>query len=267
MANEQSPIIEDQPAEGVIRFAINRPKMRNPINEETRGALIDALRNARDTSSVRAIIITGSSGGFCAGGDIRNMAAHDECSARISMSKNHELVRLIRAIDKPIIAAVEGYAVGAGAGLALLADTLVAGESAVIGFPFFKLGLVPDYGILHTLPLRVGMGRARQMLLNARTVKAPEAKKTGIFDIVVGDGDVQDEAVRQAVNLAAQPQHALALVKSALQANNIGADAALDLELAAQTLSFVSKDHQIGVAAFRAKTTPDFTKANQDKKK
>ena len=265
MTDEQNPVVEDEPAEGVLRIAINRPEIKNPINAETRGALSEAFNRAQDSAAIRAIVITGKGGVFCAGGDIRTMGAYNETTARAMMRNNHKLVRLIRSIDKPIIAAVEGYAVGAGAGLALLADTIVAGKGAVLGFPFFRIGLFPDYGILHTLPLRIGMGKARQLLLNGRNVKAPEAEALGIFDVVVEDEEVQAEAVRQASSLAAQPQHALALVKSALQASYIGADAALDLELAAQTLSFITQDHQTGITAFRAKTAPDFTKGAPDK--
>jgi len=147
---------------------------------------------------------------------------------------------------------------GAGAGIALLADTIVVGVGAKIGFPFLRLGLVPDYGLAYTLPQRVGIGRARRMIFESRTVPGAEAVTLGLADVVVADADVQAEAVRVAENLARQPAHALALTKQMLRSGYADLNAALDAELMAQTLSFLSADHREGVAAFKEKRPPSF---------
>ena len=152
-------VLTETIAPGIVRIAINRPDRRNAVNPEARGALIEAVSAALDDDAVVAIVLGSTDGHFCAGGDIDSMAGLDVGSARVRMKQNHRLVRLLAEAEKPLIAAVEGFAVGAGAGLALLCDTIVLAKSGAIGFPFFRVGLTPDYGILHTLPRRVGAAR------------------------------------------------------------------------------------------------------------
>src|SRR5690606_27786959 len=178
---------------------------------------------------------------------------------RARMQSGHPFVRLLYESEKPVVAAVEGPAVGAGAGLALLCDAIVMGEGATIGFPFFRIGLVPDWGILHTLPRRVGAGRARQLLLHARVVKGREAYDWGLADFLVPDGEVLAEAERQARSLAAQPRQAFALVKRQLNRQPAALEDTLEWEALAQPLSFKTADHQEGRAAFLEKRRPDFT--------
>jgi enoyl-CoA hydratase/carnithine racemase len=253
------PIVVDRPAEAVVRLAFNRPEKRNPLETETREMLLSSLGEALDDPTVRAIILTGNGGTFCAGGDIAAMGKSDERSGADRMARNHVLTRRIGRAEKPVIAAVEGFAFGAGAGIALLCDAIVAGQGASIGFSFFRMGLVPDYGIVHTLTQRIGFGKARLLLLRAATLKAPEALQLGLFDQVVPDADVQSAALALAVELAAQPANAVALTKRMLLAEPQGFDAALDLERTSQVMSFLTADHREGVAAFRDKRAPKFS--------
>ncbi len=169
----------------------------------------------------------------------------------------HRLARLLLAADKPMIAEVNGYAMGAGAGLALLCDTVAMGESATIGFPFPKVGLAPDFAIAYTLARRVGPARARQMLLYARNVAAPEALATGIADVVVPDADLPARAMELAEELAALPSLALALTKRMLERAD-DPMAVLDAEAQSQPLCFASDDFREGLAAFREKRKPNF---------
>ncbi len=248
----------DAPAEGVTRIGLNRPEKRNALNPELRGALIAALRDALGDADVRAIVLAGNEGHFCAGGDIDSMEGLTPQAGRARMKNNHEMVRLLAEAEKPIIAAVEGYAVGAGAGLALLADTVVLAEGGAIGFPFFRVGLIPDYGLLFTLPRRVGVARARQLLLYARMVKGEAALAEGLADELVDDGDAETRAVALAEELAAMPPHAFAVAKRQLGLFPASLDAALEMEAMAQSACFVTSEFAEGRAAFQEKRPPDF---------
>lgn len=253
-----SVVIHETIASGIARIAINRPDKRNALNPETRGALIEAVTSALADDAVAALILSSTEGHFCAGGDIDSMAGLDVNSGRARMKENHRLARLLADAEKPVIAAVEGYAVGAGAGLALLCDSIVLAKSGAIGFPFFRVGLTPDYGILYTLPRRVGAARARQILLYARMLKGQEAVDEGLADELVPDGEAEIWALERAQALAAMPPHSFALTKRALALQPQTLDAALEMEAMAQALSFVGPEFAEGRAAFQEKRKPNF---------
>jgi 2-(1,2-epoxy-1,2-dihydrophenyl)acetyl-CoA isomerase len=248
----------ETPASGICRIGLNRTDKRNALNPEIRYALIDAFQAALDDEAVHAVILAGNGGHFCAGGDIDSMVGLTPQSGRTRMKVNHRVVRLMAESEKPIIAAVSGFAVGAGAGLALLADTIVMGEGATIGFPFFRVGLVPDYGILHTLPRRVGAARARQILLYARMMKGSEAFEAGLADEMVADDAVEDRAVALAQELAKMPPHAFGIAKRQLGLFPVSLDSALEMEAMAQASSFATSEFAEGRAAFGEKRKPDF---------
>jgi 2-(1,2-epoxy-1,2-dihydrophenyl)acetyl-CoA isomerase len=178
----------DRRDDGIASVAINRPDKRNALNDEVRATLIAELPGLLRDATVHALVLTGEGGHFCAGGDIASMEGLDSKGARARMKDNHTIVRLIAESEKPVVTAIEGFAVGAGAGLAMLGDTAVIAEGGTIGFPFFRVGLIPDYGILHTLPRRAGGAKARQLLLYAKMVKAPDAVAWGLADELVSDG-------------------------------------------------------------------------------
>lgn len=249
----------DAPADGVARIGLNRPEKRNALNPELRGAFIEAFSTALADPGIRAVVITGNGGHFCAGGDIDSMQGLTPQTGRARMKSNHVLVKLIADAEKPVIAAVEGYAVGAGAGLAMLADTIVLGESATIGFPFFRVGLVPDYGLLFSLPRRVGVARARQILLYARMLKGAAAFDAGLADEMVADGATEARAVELAQELAAMPPHAYAIAKRQLGLFPSNLDAALEMEAMAQAACFTGSEFAEGRAAFLEKRAPDFS--------
>ncbi len=248
----------ETPADGVRRIGLNRADKRNALNPSLRGALIEAFEAASDDQTVHAIVIAGNGGHFCAGGDIDSMEGLTPQIGRARMKVNHRMVRLLAEIEKPVIAAVSGYAVGAGAGIALLADTVVMGEGATIGFPFFRVGLVPDYGILFSLPRRVGAARARQILLYARMVKGKEAYDAGLADELVDDDEVEARAVVCAQELAAMPPHAFAIAKRQLGLWPTSLEGALEMEAMAQAACFSTSEFAEGRAAFRDKRAPNF---------
>lgn len=254
-------VVSERMSGGVARIAINRPEKRNAVDPATRMALIEAVGAALADTSVHALLLGSTAGHFCAGGDIDSMAGLDAPAARARMKENHRLVRLLAEAEKPVIAAVEGFAVGAGAGLALLADTIVLAAGGAIGFPFFRVGLTPDYGILFTLVRRVGPARARQILLYAQMLKGQEAVTVGVADEMVGDGDAETRAQELARDLAAMPPHAFGLAKRHLAMQPQSLEAALEMEAMAQSLAFLSPEHAEGRTAFAEKRKPDFRKS------
>lgn len=253
-----SLVIVEGPKDGIAQLALNNPGKRNALSMELRAGLAEAFPKLVADDAVRAVVIRGEGGVFCAGGDISTMQDFTPEQGRARMRSGHPFVRMVHECEKPVVAAVEGFAVGAGAGLALLCDMIVMGEGATIGFPFFRIGLVPDWGILHTLPRRVGAGRARQLLLHARMPKGREAYDWGLADMLAPDGEVVAEAVRQARSLAAQPRNAFALVKRQLSLQPLSFDDTLEWEALAQPISFKTADHREGRSAFLEKRKPRF---------
>lgn len=254
-------LIVDRPADGVVRLAMNSQRNKNALGDNMRGVLVSAFEAAFSDAGVRAIVITGAEKDFSAGGDLSKMdGLNTPAAARQRISSAHRFVRLLAAAEKPIVAAVAGYAVGAGAGLALMADTIVMAADAKIGFPFFKVGLVPDFAIPYALARRCGGGLARQALLYARTYEAAEAMRLGIADHVVPAGEMAAKAVALASELAAMPAQAMALTKRMLSAMPANFEAVLEMEAMAQSLCWVAPDFAEGVAAFREKRQPHFNR-------
>jgi 2-(1,2-epoxy-1,2-dihydrophenyl)acetyl-CoA isomerase len=253
------PVLRDEPREAVARLTLNRPARRNAIDPPLRSALLDHVAAALADPGVRAIVITGAGGTFCAGGDLASAAtSSDPGAARARMTENHRLVRLFWHSEKPLVAAMEGWAVGAGAGLALLCDTIVAGESARFGFGFLRVGLVPDYALSHTLPRRIGHARAADLLLRAGEMSAADGAEIGLVDVAVMDDVVQEVALDRASLLAQQPPTAFALAKRMLLASSTTIDGALEAEAASQALCFLGPEHDEGKRAFLEKRQPRF---------
>ena len=261
MSAKKPVLTIDRPEEGIARIGLNRPEKRNALDPELRLALIDGIEAVLEDSSIRAVILAGNGGHFCAGGDIASMEGLDAAAGRARMKSNHRMVRLIAEAEKPVVAAVEGYAVGAGAGIALLADTVVLAETGAIGFPFFKVGLIPDYAILHTLPRRVGAARARQILLYARMMRGADAVEAGLADELAPEGGAEAVALERALELAAMPALAFALAKRQIGLAPVSLEAALEMEALGQASNFTTADFAEGRAAFREKRAPDFRRS------
>lgn len=247
-------------ADCIGRVAINRPDKRNALNDEVRKMLIAELPKLIVDTGVHAIVLTGEGGHFCAGGDIASMEGLDSKGARARMKANHQIVRMIAEAEKPVVTAIEGFAVGAGAGLAMLGDTAVIAEGGTIGFPFFKVGLIPDYGILHTLPRRAGGARARQLLMYAKMVKASEAAELGLADELVPEGKAEEIAIQRALTLAQMPPFAFAIAKQQLGLWPVKLEEALEMEALAQAGCFGADEFQEGFSAFMEKRPPNFRK-------
>lgn len=251
-------ILIDRPAPGILRLLINRPDKRNAINHEVRQALIVALQAARGDAQCRAVVLGGVGGMFSAGGDIASMADLDEAGARERMQHIHQLCRLLEGLPLPVVAAAEGFCAGAGVGMVLLADVIVAGPSSKFLFPFMRLGLAPDWGTLRTLPARIGVAAAKRMLVHGQVISGSEAVAQGLAD-ELADGDVMAAALSRAQQMAALPQGAFARMKQRLQEPAASFAAELQREEDDQAVLLLGADFREGFAAFAEKREPQFS--------
>jgi enoyl-CoA hydratase/carnithine racemase len=240
---------------GVATVRMNDPERRNAFSMPMRIALLNTFRALEADQGVRAIVFTGGDKQFCVGGDVSAMGHQPMGAALDRMRIVHDLVRLLAQSSKPLVAAVEGWAVGGGLSLALLCDTIVAGDSARFKAGFGEIGMAPDTGILHTLPSRVGHGRARQILLYNEVFSAKQAQDWGVIDHVVAAGQAQKEAERLAAVLASKAPLPIALTRSVFAS---GLDEVLLREREIQAMLFSSTDHDEGKAAFFEKRAPVF---------
>jgi 2-(1,2-epoxy-1,2-dihydrophenyl)acetyl-CoA isomerase len=250
-------------ADGVATVTLNRPDRLNAFAGSMRDDLHDALVHAEEDPGTRAIVITGAGRGFCTGADVEVMAdllerGDVETFAEL-VNAGTRVVRRLRAIPQPVIAAVNGPAAGAGAALALACDVRVAAAGSSIGLTFNRIGLHPDWGSAFFLPRLVGPGRAAELIATARMVPAEEAGRIGLFDRVVPDAEFSGAVRALAAELAAKPPLALRLAKATLARSLAGdLDDVLRAEKEAQLRCFQSADAREGIAAFREKRAPVF---------
>lgn len=239
----------------VVVLRLNDPERRNALSIPLRLALLDALREIEADTTVRAVVLAGSDKFFCPGGDVTAMGEQPKIAALDRMRILHEIVRLMAYSSKPFIAAVEGWAVGGGLSLAMLCDTVVAGQGARFKAGFGEIGMAPDTGILFTLARRVGTGPAKQILLYNDVMDCEQAHKLGVVDHVVQAGSALEHACSLAWKLAQKPPLPIALTRSVLAA---GLDDVLLREREIQAMLFSSSDHLEGRAAFFEKRPATF---------
>ena len=250
-------------SDGIATLTLNRPEARNALSNELKDALAAAVPALAADRSVRAVILTGAGGGFCAGGDIRGMqAVRDQMDVngwRDRMREVQPWMRALVELDKPLIAAVDGVAYGAGFSLALMADFVLASSRARFCMSFMKVGLVPDFAAMYTLPRVVGVQRARELMLSAREVGAEEALRLGIvMELVPADG-LLDRARALAASFTGASTLAVSLIKREL-GMSLATDLATTLSAEAdhQALCFQSRYHEQAVNAFLDKQPAAF---------
>jgi len=235
------------------------PATRNAFTPELREGIASAVAAVRADPDVRALVITGSGGHFCAGGDIRGMAGEPADGAvwRQRMHAIQQWMNDLLTLDRPVIAAVDGAAYGGGFSLALTADFVLATPRARFCLSFMKLGLVPDCGVIYTLPRIVGMQRAKELMLSAREVSAREAKDLGIVMELHEPEHLLPRALALAASFDGASPLATSLIKRALSDPGQLA-AVLDAEANAQALAFGSAYTQAAVRGFLDKQQPAF---------
>jgi enoyl-CoA hydratase/carnithine racemase len=236
---------------------MNRPKALNALNTATRVELVDHFRKLGEDDKVRCIVITGNEKAFVAGADLKEMA--DKGTVGMTLGKVRELWRVIAQCPKPVIAAVNGFALGGGCELAMHADIIIAGKSAKFGQPEVRVGIMAGGGGTQRLTRAVGKFKAMKMLLTGEPVSAAEAFEMGLASEVVADEQVLDRALKLARTIAALPPLAIRQTKEVVLAGaDCSLDAGLTLERKAFDILFDTEDQKEGMRAFIEKRKPEF---------
>ncbi|MBB3176652.1 enoyl-CoA hydratase/isomerase family protein [Variovorax sp. Sphag1AA] len=248
--------------DGIAEFTHTRPERRNPLSLDLRADYIEMLDRVESDRSVRALIITGSGGSFCAGGDLRSLQERLQSddpeinspdAMRRRLMAGHAWFERLRNLEMPVIAAVDGPAAGAGMSIALAADFILASTRASFSMSFVKVGLLPDMAAFHTLPRIVGMAVAKDLMLTARRIGADEAERLGIVHSLHDAADLPAQARRFARRFAGASRAALAMTKRLLHKSFETPYAAMaELEANGQAVASATPEHVAAVRRFLA---------------
>jgi len=245
-------------ADGVSTITLNRPDSLNALNAAMRRELLAAVKAAGRDEAVRAIVLTGEGRGFCSGADLRG-GAEERAFRRVLTDEYNPLIVAIRELPKPVMAAVNGVAAGAGVSLALACDLVYASEDARFILAFVRIGLVPDSGSTRSLVRALGRHRAAQLIFGAEPLSAADAHAAGLVNEVVPADQLATTVHAAAAKLAAGPTGAIGLAKRAINgAEDAVLAESLATEAALQELAGRTEDHAEGVAAFGEKREPRF---------
>jgi enoyl-CoA hydratase/carnithine racemase len=252
------PVLSDRPEAGVALIRINRPEVRNALNTETRKALAEAFAACHEDESVRAIVLTGNEEAFAAGADLGEF--REASAIDIARGRAEKYWKTVSATPQPIIAAVNGFALGGGMELAMMADIIVAGEGATFGQPEVRIGIMPGAGGTQRLTRAVGKFNAMRICLSGKTFDGAEAYRMGLASQLVPDAEVLSSALDLARSLAKLPPLALQATKEAiLQSENTSLEAGLAMERRALQVLFASQDKAEGMTAFFEKRKPSYS--------
>ncbi len=252
-------------SDGIATVTFNRPDVLNALTFEVYAQFRDLLEALRDDEKVKVLVLTGSGKGFCSGGDVHQIIGallEQDVKAHLEFTRmTGAVVRNMRLLDKPIIAAVNGMAAGAGAVIALAADLRIASERARFAFLFSKVGLTgADMGAAFLLPRVVGMGRAHELLYFGDTIDAQTAERYNLINQVVSHEELLPAAREWADRLANGPTQAIAMTKRMLNNEwNMDLISALEAEAQAQALMLMAEDHKKFYEAFQRKEKPTFS--------
>jgi len=256
--NKASLVVVEQDA-GVRTITLNRPGARNALSRELRAELREALLEADADDATRCLVLTGAGGAFCAGGDVKGMGKNTPPRAAARIALGRELIELIRGVKKPTIAAVEGHAVGAGFGLALASDIIVASETAKFQFGFIKRGLAPDSAVPHLLSQQIGNRATMYYAMTGKVITGQDAADMGIAAEVFTEPDFQTGVSELAKSLAEGPTAALFATRKVVHAaHNQTIAQAWDFESFASAVTSTTEDHKNSVAAFKSKSPVTF---------
>jgi 2-(1,2-epoxy-1,2-dihydrophenyl)acetyl-CoA isomerase len=250
----ESETIRYNAKEGVVVITLNRPDALNALSEEMRDSLKEALLKAANDETVRVVILTGEGRAFCAGADLKRFKTdyeHFERTGEPSRFYDASLPRVLAFYPKPILAAVNGPAVGVGMTMSLACDIRLGSESASFSCPFTRIGLTPEFGSAYFLPRLVGHSKAAEWVLTSRMIKAPEALSTGLIsEIISPDVDLLDETRKIALAIAAMPEAAILSAKKLLrQAMDLSLSETLEEET--RVFQNCQKEHSHYVAVNR----------------
>ena len=246
-------------AERVATLTIDRPHKRNALNAQVRQELMEALDALAPRDDVRVVVITGAGDkAFVAGADIGEFAERSPLEQRAAM-EGRRAFNAVADFPKPVIASINGYALGGGCELALACDLRIAARSARLGQPEVNLGILPGGGGTQRLPRLVGLGRAMRLILTGELIDAEEAERIGLVDVLVEDDELTDRTRELAGSIAKHSPVALKLIKEAVRASaEMPLSAGLQLERELFITAFSSDDRTEGIAAFLEKREPEF---------
>lgn len=256
MTEQDSVLASDHGAVRVL--TLNRPDKRNAIDLPLRVLLAELLEKAMAEPAVRAIVLTGAGGSFCSGGDISTMSRQDPAQTRPRAEAAQRVVRAMWNGPKPVVAAVEGFAFGAGTALAIACDRVVAADDATFSTAFTGVGLAGDMGIFASLPSRVGPAKAKALMLLPRRLPSSDAVAIGMVDAVTEPGGALSAAIADAEQISTGPPLAVAGIKSMFNAGPLSSSQTLDREVELQCELFDTDDFAEGVAAFGERRQPRF---------
>ncbi|HJX12423.1 MAG TPA: enoyl-CoA hydratase [Dehalococcoidales bacterium] len=259
MTNYKNILLKKE--EGIATLTLNRPEKLNAMTLGMVDEILQVIRDLGQDSSIRAVIMTGAGLGFCSGADLSSddFKITSPSAGLKMMRPATQLVMAFREMPKPVIAAVNGPAVGGGLSLALACDIIIASEKAVFGAPFVLRGLHPDFGVTYFLPRVVGAARASDLLLTGRIVDAAAADRMGLVSRVVPEGQLESAAIELARVLTRGAPLAIGLTKVSInKALAMDLATTLECEARAQSILCVSEDFNEAMAAFMAKREPVF---------
>ncbi|EPX77099.1 enoyl-CoA hydratase/isomerase family protein [Litoreibacter arenae] len=240
---------------GVLVVSLNEPDRRNPLGHPVRQELVRVLSDAEGEDDVRAVVLTGKGGHFSVGGDIRDQGTRSVAQQRERFATVKDMVSRMVRFSKPLVVAVEGWAAGGGFALVMACPTIVASREAKFVASFTKIGLIPDMGLLATLPARVGPARARRIIMSNRKIAADEALAMGMVDELVDEGQAVDAACAIALEEAAGAPLPRQFIADWFARD---VDAALEYERMIQPILLNSEDAAEGRAAFFEKRPAKF---------
>jgi enoyl-CoA hydratase/carnithine racemase len=251
-------LVELTIVDAVAVVTLNRPEVRNAINDALRAELVGILERVAADDAVRAVVLTGAGKAFCAGGDIAGMKARLESPpGKVAFNgwrrqaQTHKSIALLHGMPKPVIAAVNGAAAGLGCDMALACDFIVASEQALFSMSFVKRGLVSDGGGLYFLPRRVGLPRAKELIFTGRTVDGKEALALGLADRLAPAGELIATAAAWARDLAQASVPSIALSKAILDRSfESTEEQVFALGREAQAICYSTSEHREAVSAF-----------------
>lgn len=236
---------------GVGYIKLNEPNSRNALSTAIKNGILNSLDRAEEDSDVRIVILLGEGSTFCAGGDIKGMGKRTTLESVEKINLTSKIAVRMESFRKPIIAAVSGYAVGAGFSLALASDIIFAEERSKFGLSFSKVGLIPDCGALYHLPRLVGPWKAKELIFSGEMLSSNNAEKLGIVNRIFADGEVIGGAVEFAEKMAQGPAHTMQFVKSIISKTaNQSLSGTVEYENYAQSILQQTYDHAEGVNAF-----------------
>lgn len=247
--------------DGVGIITLNRPDRLNALDSRSIDEFNELAEHAWNDPSVRALMYTGAGRGFCSGADVKDWGSSQNAASHEDnwVLKMHRLMTRLYRMPKPVIAAVNGVAVGAGFDLALVADLRIASANARFGMAYINVGFCPDAGGSYLLPRLIGPARAAELIFTGRIIDAPDANALGLLNAMVEPDDMMDSAMEWANRLASGPTIAIGLAKENIRQNlHLSFEDALRNERRAGEVCGSTEDHREGLAAISEKRSPQF---------